>query len=59
MNVKSDGCFRYCPPSQECQASRAMRGICDPQGVLEPVVCEGGHYCPEGGKRKIPCEKGR
>lgn len=31
---------------------------CPPQGLLEPVVCEGGYYCPKGGKERIECPKG-
>lgn len=35
-----------------------MKGICESQGVLEPVICKAGHYCPPGGKEQIPCVKG-
>ncbi|PVH97391.1 hypothetical protein DM02DRAFT_533317 [Periconia macrospinosa] len=49
---------QFCPPSLECQATRSNKGTCVSQGVLEPLVCTAGHYCPEGGKQMIPCEKG-
>lgn len=32
---------------------------CEVQGLLEPIVCDGGHYCPKGGKEKIECPKGK
>lgn len=31
---------------------------CPAQGVLEPVICQGGYYCPPGGKQEIECPKG-
>jgi len=49
---------QYCPPSPECAGTRLSKGTCEPQGILEPVVCPAGFYCPEGGKQKIACEKG-
>ncbi|KAF2711275.1 ABC transporter-like protein [Pleomassaria siparia CBS 279.74] len=49
---------QYCPATFACQGTRLSKGTCPPQGVLEPIVCPAGHYCPPGGKQKIVCEKG-
>ena len=37
---------------------RANKMTCAPQGVIEPKICDTGHYCPPGGKQSIPCPKG-
>ena len=37
---------------------RANKQTCNPQGVLEPKVCNNGFYCPRGGKKQLPCPKG-
>ncbi|CAI6327815.1 unnamed protein product [Periconia digitata] len=49
---------QYCPPSFECQAARSMKGSCPEQGILEPIVCKAGYYCPPGGQNQYPCKKG-
>jgi hypothetical protein len=49
---------QYCPPSQECQALRASQQTCLQQGLLEPIVCPAGYYCPPGGKEHLECKKG-
>lgn len=50
---------QQCPPSQKCMATRLTKAQCLPQGVLEPVVCKPGYYCPPGGKKQIRCDKGK
>ena len=37
---------QYCPPTIECQFARLEGQWCAPQGTFEPMVCEGGRYCP-------------
>ncbi|KAF2648433.1 ABC transporter-like protein [Lophiostoma macrostomum CBS 122681] len=49
---------QYCPPSQECQAARVSQLTCHQQGILEPVLCPPGYYCPSGGKSLLECNKG-
>jgi len=56
--IEANLATRYCPPTTECQALRAMKQTCLPQGRLEPVVCKPGYYCPPGGKEQIECPKG-
>ncbi|KAK3208669.1 hypothetical protein GRF29_77g1505289 [Pseudopithomyces chartarum] len=53
--AKKDECNLgfFCPNSTDNAPPH-----CEPQGLLEPIVCEGGYYCPKGGKEKIECPKG-
>jgi hypothetical protein len=37
---------------------RLSGGTCPPMGLLEPVICEAGYYCPAGGKEQIQCPEG-
>ncbi|ROW02020.1 hypothetical protein VPNG_07633 [Cytospora leucostoma] len=54
---------QYCPPIDACQEARVSGQICGFQGSnigmgpFEPVVCQGGFYCPDGGS-KIKCPAG-
>lgn len=56
---------QYCPPVQACQDARAAGLVCHihgeqvGMGPFEPVVCQGGYYCPQGGFEKIRCPAGR
>jgi ABC-type multidrug transport system ATPase subunit len=45
-------------PYEICQVIRDTKGTCNPQGVLEPKVCDMGFYCPPGGKSMKQCPKG-
>lgn len=52
---------QYCPPIEACQMGRAAGSVCQihhtnvGMGPFEPVLCQGGYYCPKGGVEKIPC----
>ena len=37
---------------------RMGKATCNPQGVLEPKVCDPGWYCPPGGKQRFQCPAG-
>lgn len=47
-----------CIPSRECALKRLHGIVCEPQGWLEPRVCNAGFYCPRGGKKEITCPPG-
>lgn len=55
---------QYCPPIEACQDSRAAGDVCrlnqsnSGTGPFEPVVCQGGYYCPKGGAVKLLCPAG-
>lgn len=55
---------QYCPPIEKCLSGRAAGLVCQNQhlnigmGPFEPVVCQSGYYCPEGGTKKITCPAG-
>lgn len=55
---------QYCPPIEKCLSGRAAGFVCQNQhlnigmGPFEPVVCQSGYYCPEGGTKKIECPAG-
>lgn len=55
---------QYCPPIEKCLSGRAAGFVCQSQhlnigmGPFEPVVCQSGYYCPEGGTKKITCPAG-
>lgn len=52
---------QYCPPVEACQVGRAAGSVCQlnhtnvGMGPFEPVLCQGGYYCPERGVEKISC----
>ncbi|KUJ19737.1 ABC transporter-like protein [Mollisia scopiformis] len=49
---------QYCPPMPSCQDLRLSGTPCPPQGLFEPVLCDPGYYCPNGGTQKIQCPSG-
>lgn len=55
---------QFCPPLDACAAGRAYGTVCQlnhtniGMGPFEPVLCQGGYYCPEGGTQKIQCPAG-
>lgn len=55
---------QYCPPIEKCLSGRAAGLVCQNQhlnigmGPFEPVVCQSGYYCPEGGTEKFACPAG-
>ncbi|KAG8165107.1 hypothetical protein KVR01_005382 [Diaporthe batatas] len=55
---------QYCPPPDVCQISRAAGMTCQiwhentGMGPFEPVICQGGFYCPRGGMEKFKCPAG-
>ncbi|KAJ4414754.1 hypothetical protein N0V82_007746 [Gnomoniopsis sp. IMI 355080] len=55
---------QYCPPIEKCSSGRAAGFVCQSQhlnigmGPFEPVVCQSGYYCPDGGTEKIVCPAG-
>lgn len=55
---------QYCPPPEICLEARSAGMICQFQhenigmGPFEPVVCQGGYYCPNNGLDKIQCPAG-
>lgn len=55
---------QFCPPLDACAAGRASGLVCQLNGTnvgmgpFEPVICQGGYYCPEGGTQKITCPAG-
>lgn len=55
---------QYCPPPDVCQMSRAAGMTCQighsntGMGPFEPVICQGGFYCPRGGQEKFKCPAG-
>lgn len=55
---------QYCPPIEKCLSGRAAGFVCQNQhlnigmGPFEPVVCQSGYYCSEGGTKKIACPAG-
>ncbi|RDW58104.1 hypothetical protein BP6252_13515 [Coleophoma cylindrospora] len=57
-NNTADALPEYCPPLPDCQVARLSGLTCEPQGVLEPVICTAGYYCPKGAKSMIKCPAG-
>ncbi|KAK3386198.1 hypothetical protein B0H63DRAFT_501695 [Podospora didyma] len=57
---------QFCPPIEQCQMARLAGVVCSwdsvnlPMGVFEPIVCQGGHYCPveDKGKKTYICPAG-
>lgn len=55
---------QYCPPPDVCQVARAAGMTCQighsntGMGPFEPVICQGGFYCPRGGIEKLKCPSG-
>lgn len=55
---------QFCPPVEECLISRLSGLSCQfdgsniGMGPFEPVVCQGGYYCPKGGQEKLVCPAG-
>lgn len=55
---------QYCPPPDVCQVARAAGMTCQighsntGMGPFEPVICQGGYFCPKGAKEKLKCPAG-
>lgn len=57
---------QYCPPLDACQMMRLSSTTCTLQGKnigmgpFEPVICQGGYYCPKSAKglETLPCPSG-
>lgn len=64
MNNTVNSLPQYCPPIVACQEARLSGTVCQfngsniGMGPFEPVLCQGGYYCPSGGLEKIKCPQG-
>ncbi|KAM0276451.1 hypothetical protein ACHAQH_006756 [Verticillium albo-atrum] len=64
QNNTANSLPQFCPPLTICQQSRLAGEACKFEGrnigmgVFEPIICQGGYYCPPAQKKTVRCPSG-